>query len=55
MNPRRVIFIVHEACECQLRAFIVREWAVLAWLKPMMPVKVALQRMLTAEDMLSFG
>ena len=43
MDPRCVILKVHEAVEYELRAFIIREWAVLARLKQMMPVKVALQ------------
>lgn len=54
MNPRCVILKVHEAFECELRTFIVREWAVLARLKSMMPIKVALQRVLAIEDVLSF-
>ncbi len=54
MDPRRVILEVHEAPERESRTFIVGEWAVLAWLKPVMPVKVALQRMFTAEDVLLF-
>lgn len=45
---------VYEVLERELRAFIVGEWAVLARLKPMMPIKVVLQRVLTAEDVLSF-
>ncbi len=43
MDPRCVILKVHETVEHELRAFIIREWAVLARLKQMMPVKVALQ------------
>lgn len=54
MDPRCVILKVHEAFECELRTFIVREWAVLARLKSMMPIKVALQRVLAIEDVLSF-
>ncbi len=50
MNPRRVILEVHEAFERELRTVIVGEWAILARQKPVMPVKVALQRMFTAED-----
>ncbi len=53
MDPRRVILEVHEALERESRTFIVGEWAVLARLKPVMPVKVALQRMFAAEDVLS--
>ena len=54
MGPRSVIFEVHEASEHELRTFVVREWAFLARVKLVMPVKVALQRMLAAEDILSF-
>lgn len=54
MDPRCVILKVHEAFECELRTFIVREWAVLARLKSMMPIKVALQRVLAIEGVLSF-
>ena len=55
MNPRCMIFEVHENVEHELGTFIIREWAVLARLKSMMPVKVALQRMFAAEDVLSFA
>ncbi len=48
-------FEMHEAVDRELSAFIVGEWAVLARLEAMMPVEVALQRMLTTEDMLSFA
>lgn len=48
-------FKVHEAFERELGTFIVGEWTVLARLKTVVPVKVALQRMLTAENVLSFG
>ena len=44
MDPCGILFKVHEAFECELCTFIVRERAVLARLKPVMPVKVALQR-----------
>jgi len=54
MDSRSVIFEVHKAFERELRTFIVGDWAILARLKPMMPVKVALQRMFTAENVLSF-
>jgi len=55
MDPRYVILKVHEAFERELRTSIVGEWVDLARLKTVMPVKVALQRMFTAEDVLSFG
>jgi len=54
MHPCSVTFKVHEASERELRIFIIGEWAILARLKPMMPVKVALQRMFATEDVLSF-
>jgi len=54
MNSHHVIFKVHEACKCQLHTFIVEKWAVLTWLKLMMSVKVTLQQMFAAEDMLLF-
>ena len=54
MDPYCVILKVYKAFECELRTFIIREWAVLARLKSMMPVKVALQRVFTAEGVLSF-
>lgn len=54
MHPCSVTFKVYEASERELRIFIIGEWAILARLKPMMPVKVALQRMFTTEDVLSF-
>ncbi len=47
LNPRCVVFKVHKAFERELPTFIVRERANLTRLKPMMPVKVVLQRMLT--------
>lgn len=43
MDPCIVILEVHKTFEGELRTFVIREWAVLARLKPMMPVKVALQ------------
>ena len=55
MDLRCVKFEVNEAFECDLRTFIVGERAVLARLKPVTPVEVALQRMFTAEDVLSFA
>ncbi len=55
LNPRCVVFKVHKAFERELPTFIVRERVNLTRLKPMMPVKVVLQRMLTAEDVLSLG
>lgn len=54
MDPCSVILKVHKAFECELRTFIIREWAALARLKPMTPVKVALQGVLAAEGVLSF-
>jgi hypothetical protein len=54
VNLRRVIFEVHEAFKRELRTIIVGEWAVLARLKPMVPVKVTLQGVFAAEDVLSF-
>ena len=55
MGPRRMILKVHETFECELCTFIVWERAVLARLKLVMPIKVALQRMLAAENVSSFG
>ncbi len=55
LSPRCVVFKVHKAFERELPTFIVRERANLTRLKPMMPVKMVLQRMLTAEDVLSLG
>jgi len=49
-----VIFEMHKAFERELRTFIVGEWAVLARLKPIVPVRVTLPRIFTAEDVLSF-
>jgi len=49
VDPCSVTFKVHEAFERELRTFVVGEWTVLARLKTVVPVKVALQRMLTAE------
>ncbi len=54
MDPCSVTFEVHKTFERELRTFIVGERAVLARLKPMMPVKMALQRMLAPENVLSF-
>jgi hypothetical protein len=54
MDPRCVAFKVHEAIERELPTSDVEEWAALAGLKLMVPVEVALQRKLTAEDVLSF-
>ena len=54
MDPRCVTFKVHEAFERELPTSDIGEWAALARLKLMVPVEVALQRMLTAEDVLSF-
>ena len=48
-----MILEVHKALERELRTVIVGEWAILARLKPMMTVKVTLQRMFAAEDVLS--
>jgi len=53
MDPYCVVFKVHEAFERMLGTFIVGEWAVPTRLKPVVPVKVALQRMFAAEDVLS--
>lgn len=52
MNPCSVILNVHETFECELRTLMIRERAVLARLKQVMPVKVALQRVLAAEGVL---
>ncbi len=54
MDPRRVILEVHEAFERELRTFIIGKRAALARLKTVMPVKVTLQRMFAAEDVLPF-
>jgi len=54
MDPRCVTFKVHEAIERELPTSDVGEWAALAGLKLVVPVEVALQRKLTAEDVLSF-
>jgi len=53
-DPRCVTFKVREAIERELPTSDVGEWAALAGLKLMVPVEVALQRKLTAEDVLSF-
>jgi len=47
-------FKVYKAFKRELRTFIVRKRAVLARLKPVMPVKVTLQRIFATEDVLSF-
>lgn len=49
-----MIFKVHEAIERELPTSDVGEQAALAGLELMVPVEVALQRKLTAEDVLSF-
>lgn len=49
-----MIFKVHEAIERELPTSDVGERAALAGLELMVPVEVALQRKLTAEDVLSF-
>lgn len=54
MDHRGMILKVHKAFERELRAFIAWEGAVLARPECMMAVKVALQRMLVAEDVSSF-
>lgn len=54
MDTCRVVLEVYEAFEPKLRTSIVGEWAILARLKTVMPVKVALQRIFTTEDVLSF-
>ncbi len=43
MDPRCVTFKVHEAVERKLPTSDIGEWAVLAGLKLMVPVEVALQ------------
>ncbi len=55
MDHCSMIFKVHKAFECELCTFVIRERAVPARLKRVMPVKVTLQRMLAAENVLSFG
>lgn len=42
MDPRCVILKVHEAFEGEQGTIVMREWAILARLEPVMPVKVAL-------------
>ena len=42
MDPRCVIFKVREAFEGEQRTIVMREWAILARLDLVMPVKVAL-------------
>ena len=54
MEPRCVTFKVHEAVEGKLFTSDIGEWAALTRQKLTMPVEMALQRILTAEDMLSF-
>ena len=54
MNPRGMILEFHQILERELRTFIVGEGTVLAGPKCVIPVKVALQRVLAAEDVLSF-
>lgn len=54
MDPRCVTFKVHEAFERKLSTSDIGECAALARLKLMVPVEVALQRILTAEDVLLF-
>lgn len=54
MGPRCVTFKVHEAFERKLSTSDIGECAALARLKLMVPVEVALQRILTAEDVLLF-
>ena len=54
MHPRCVTFEVHDAFERELPTSDIGEWPALARLNLMVPVEVALQRMLTAEDVLSF-
>lgn len=49
-----MILKVYEAFESELRILVIRKRAVLSRLEPVMPVEVALQRMLTAEEVLSF-
>lgn len=49
-----MIFEVYEVLERKLRTSLVGKWAILAGLKAVMPVRMALQRMFTAEDILSF-
>ena len=51
MNPRGMILELHQILERELRTFIV---SVLAGPKHVMSVKVALQRILAAEDVLPF-
>jgi len=43
-----------KAFKGKLPTFVIGEWAVLARLKVMVLIEVTLQRMVTAEDMLSF-
>ena len=54
MDPYSVTFEMHKASECELRTSIVGKWATLVRQEPVMPIKVALQRISAAEDMLSF-
>ena len=42
MEPRCMIFKVHEAFEGEQRTIVMREWVILARLDLVMPVKVAL-------------
>ncbi len=55
MNSRSVTFKVHETFERELRTFIVEKRAVLTEPKPVMSIKVTLQRIFAAEDVLSFA
>lgn len=43
MNPCSMIFEVHKTVEHELGTFIIGKWAILARLKHVVPVKVALQ------------
>ena len=54
MNRRGMILELHQILEPELRTFMVGEGTVLAGPKYVIPVKVALQRVLAAEDVLSF-
>lgn len=54
MDTRCVTFKVNEAFERELPTSNIGEWAALARLKLMVSVEVAVQRMLTAEDVFSF-
>ncbi len=54
MDPRCVVFEIHEAFKDELPTSGIREWTTLARLERVMPVKMALQRILTAEITLLF-